>query len=789
MHSLTARLIVWVLGATAMVSLVTFFVAFTDNRATLEANARQRAELAAEALVSDIAGLLRGIEQETLTLAAVVGHVRPDADQTRALLASLLESDASVFGAGIWYAPGAYVAGTDFAAYLYRDGTRIEVVDGVVQLPGFRNESWYRVPALTGKRGWTEPYRDAGLSGVDMVTYSLPVYEQVDGVRRLLAVVSTDIRLGSQKQRIRAMIDRLDPNLSIIILSREGRLIALENIDTLLEELPRDTSGTFTLPFPQLMANEGREDLRGVAERMMRGDRGSEVLVGWRNDVRLFMHFLPLPTTDWSIGVISEDAERRREVAESERRQLWLFALNLVLVTLVIVLVARRMTGPLRALAVTAREIGHDPMLAEVPTIATRDEVADLGDALRRMQVDLGTYLEQLKTTLDAKQRLEGELSAARQIQMAMLPRLPEHGRLVDGCDAAATLIPAKAVGGDLFDLIPLADGRLMFLVGDVSDKGAAAALFMAKTVTLANLLGRERFGPGELIDRLNRELCRDNDACMFVTALCGVLDPESGEVTFTNAGHNPPLRFGSDNQARYVEVPAGTALGIFEEAQFQEARLVLAPGEALLLYTDGVTEAVDADLEPFGEARLEALPLGLFDTARATVEAVVVAVEAFAGEAEQADDITVLALRRTAPLPCADAWRMRGGIEAVAEAQAWLGATLRRAGVDATLAGELELVAEEVLANVVHHAHHDREDTEALVEVEIDTDRVRLRFSDAGPPFNPLVEAPEPDLETPPEAREIGGLGLVLVRRLADALAYRYAEGRNVLEVEKHRA
>ncbi len=788
MHSLTARLILWVLGATAMVSLVTFFVAFTDNRATLEAHAKRRAEFAAEALVNDIAGLLRGIEQETRTLAAVVGHVRPDADQTRALLASLLESDPAVFGSGIWYAPGAYVAGTDFATYLYRDGERIAAVDGVAELPGFRNAPWYRVPALTGRQGWTEPYRDTGLSGVDMVTYSLPVYEQVDGVRRLLAVVSADIRLGSQKQRIRAMIDRLDPNLSILILSREGRLIAVENIETVLEELPRDTSGTFTLPFPQLMANEGREDLRGVAERMMRGDTGSEVLVGWRNDVRLFMHFLPLPATDWSIGVISEDAERRREVAESERRQLWLFALNLVLVTLVIVLVARRITGPLRTLAVTAREIGHDPLAAEVPTIATRDEVADLGDALRRMQVDLGTYLEQLKQTLDAKTRLEGELAAARQIQMAMLPRLPEHGQLVDGCDAAALLIPAKAVGGDLFDLIPLADGRLMFLVGDVSDKGAAAALFMAKTVTLANLLGRERVAPAELLTRLNRELCRDNDACMFVTALCGVLDPESGEVVYANAGHNPPLRFTTDNQASYISVPPGTALGLFENAAYRDARLELAPGETLLLYTDGVTEALDGDMQLFGEARLETLPVGLFDTARAIVDGVVAAVEEFAGAAEQADDITVLALRRTSLLPLVAEWHMTGGIESVATAQAWLASHLRRAGVDDARVGELELIAEEVLANVVHHAHQDRPDAEAWLDLEVDAARVRLCFSDAGPPFDPLLDAPQPDLAADPGERAIGGLGIVMVKRLADGVRYRREGERNVLEVELRR-
>jgi sigma-B regulation protein RsbU (phosphoserine phosphatase) len=229
--------------------------------------------------------------------------------------------------------------------------------------------------------------------------------------------------------------------------------------------------------------------------------------------------------------------------------------------------------------------------------------------------------------------------------------------------------------------------------------------------------------------------------------------------------------------------------LGVFEEATFEERRIELVPDERLLLYTDGVTEAVDPALEQFGDDRLLALPGGLFHSARALVEAVVATVEAFAGEAEQADDITVLVIRRATTAAHIYDHVLRGGIEGLPAVAAWLQQALDETGIDDDLAGELQLVAEEVLANVVHHAHRDRPDAEATVRLEVDDERVVMTFGDDGPPFDPLTEAPEPDLDLAPEARPIGGLGVLLCKRLADRIDYRREAERNVLRFERRRA
>lgn len=803
LNSLTTRLIVWVLGATLAVSVITFYVGFVDNRRQLEEDATATAVSTAVALTNDVAAMIRGIEQATRTLGSVVEHVRPDPDQSRALLRSLIEADEAIFGAAVAYAPEAFIAGTDFAAYVHRTDDKLRYLDIASQDPGFRDQPWYANAARDNRASWSEPYLDVDLGGVDMVTYSIPVFQDTETGKRLLAVVTADVSLDTLRTRTKAKSRDIERDLRrgwpdevpasggdkpfrIVLLSAAGRVISSELPVGLI---PRDASGIHDLPLQEFAAERGFEDLRVMAERMRQGETDTTKLVGLDRVTRYWAHFRPLALTGWSVAVLVDETRLLVPIQEREFIEKLTFALYLVVIAVVVVAAARRITSPLRVLATTARDIGHDPLAAKVPELVTRDEVGDLAEALRRMQVDLGDYVEQLKATLEAKQRLEGELAAAHQIQMAMLPRLPDHGRLVDGCDVAATLIPAKAVGGDLFDLVPLPDGRLMFLVGDVSDKGAAAALFMAKTVTLANLLGRERVAPGALLARLNRELCHDNEACMFVTAVCGVLDPESGEVLYANAGHNPPLLCRPENNAHYLEMPTGTALGVFDDAEYPEARHALQAGEILLLYTDGVTEAINHAEELFGEARLEALPIGLFDTSRAMVEGVVRAVEEFAEGVEQADDITVLALRRTDALPLSVETRMAGGVAAIATVQAWLTTHLRRAGVDADLVGDIDLVADEVLANIVHHAHRDRSDAEVLIRLEVDDARVVVRFSDAGPAYDPLVEAPEPDLDQPAEEREIGGLGIHLVKSLADRVGYSREAGRNVLEVEKIRA
>ncbi len=241
--------------------------------------------------------------------------------------------------------------------------------------------------------------------------------------------------------------------------------------------------------------------------------------------------------------------------------------------------------------------------------------------------------------------RVEGEMTAARQIQMGMLPQIFPR---VAGFEIAAGIEPAKAVGGDFYDVRLLDDGRVYFAIGDVSGKGVAAALFMALSQSLARANARLETDIARIVTATNRELSAENPAMMFVTLIAGLLDPHTGELTFTNAGHDAPIRIGADATLETLEGDGGPPLCVIDDLDYPALSATLAPGQALVLFTDGVTEATALDQSLYGMERLHRV-LGNSASASAArmVAAIVEDVATFARGAEPADDVTVLVLRR----------------------------------------------------------------------------------------------------------------------------------------------
>ncbi len=268
---------------------------------------------------------------------------------------------------------------------------------------------------------------------------------------------------------------------------------------------------------------------------------------------------------------------------------------------------------------------------------------------LRDREVEL---FEKLKASYERERQLaERELQIARDIQMSMVPKRFADTHAQPEYDLYATLQPAREVGGDLYLFFPLGEQRLLLAVADVSGKGVPAALFMAMTTTLLKGLARPELSPAELLARANASLADGNDASMFVTLFCGILDLTSGALSFSNAGHNPPLLVRAGGQVERLALPPGIALGLSPAAPYRTEEVVLAPGEALLAYTDGVTEATNPRDELFTEERLRAVLTGHGAAeVRELIGAVLSAVGEFAAGAPQSDDIAMLAVRYRGP-------------------------------------------------------------------------------------------------------------------------------------------
>jgi sigma-B regulation protein RsbU (phosphoserine phosphatase) len=448
-------------------------------------------------------------------------------------------------------------------------------------------------------------------------------------------VVTADVRLR-----------RLDSIVQEVELGRRGFGLLLSRSGHVIASSDRERLSPAATVLAGASA-EARERLAPIVRRMLAGETGFARVE--LEGVPFRLTYRPLTRTGWSLAALYPEDELLAAVSDLRTVQGLLALGGLALLVVVVVALSRRLTRPLAGLSESALAIARGDLDAPLPPVTSSDEVGTLARAFHVMRDSLKEYIRDLRETTAAKERLESELKVAKRIQIDMLPR-PSAGGPGEGYDLEATLVPARTVGGDLFDHFQ-EGGRVFFLVGDVSGKGIPAALFMARTKTVFEAMAAREGDPGRVLDRVNRSLCRDNDAGMFVTAVLGVLELASGEVTFASAGHDPPVLVPASGDVHLVPGEGGRVLGLIEASDFPVNRLRLGPGDALVLYTDGVSEAQDRRGGFFGSERLVSAAASLRGAPPATLTAGVLgAVRAFAGDAPQSDDITILTLRYLGP-------------------------------------------------------------------------------------------------------------------------------------------
>lgn len=451
--------------------------------------------------------------------------------------------------------------------------------------------------------------------------------------------------------------------------------------------------------------------------------------------------------------------------------------------------VAVRKDGTLFPARLIVSEVESDGNRHFVGLISDVSERKRLEGELASQVRSQGVLLEQLRQAYAViegqKRRMQYELDVGREIQLSMVPhRFPQMAR----ADLWAALRPAREVGGDFYDFFATSTGLLWMCVGDVSGKGVPAALLMAVTKTLVNSSAARGSSPGEVLTQVNAELSRDNESAMFVTAFVSCLDLQSGAIQYTNAGHNPPLIRRASSRIERLDARHGPVLGALDGVCYAQSVVRLDPGDVLLLFTDGVTEALDPEGQLFTEARLhDTLSNDGIASAEGTARAVVAAVESFAQGAEQADDITVLALRFIGDGPPTPETGFRlqvlSRFESLAAAVADVEGLVERCGGSIVTQRRFALAMDELVSNIIKYAYPGDDGRVIECEVARRDGAIEAVITDDGVAFNPL-ELSEPDTTLSLEAREIGGLGVHIVRRMFDDVRYERRDSRNITTI-----
>ena len=384
---------------------------------------------------------------------------------------------------------------------------------------------------------------------------------------------------------------------------------------------------------------------------------------------------------------------------------------------------------------------------------------------------------------LDQKrQKIEGELRVATGIQMSMVPKTFPPFPDRDDLDMAATIVPAKEVGGDLYDFF-MRDNKLFFCVGDVSGKGVPAALVMAVTRTTFRNLSAHEDSPGRIVRMMNDNLSAMNENNMFVTFFCGVLDLESGHLSYCNAGHNPPLIL--TDAIRELPVIPNLPLGIIEGMDYMGQEADFHYDDALFLYTDGLTEAENAVHEQFGMERTE-LALHGRKISKDHLESITKQVSLFVGDAPQSDDLTMLFIHYLGKgKPEARHLTLHNDIQQISLLPGFLEAVTQGMELDPGVSAQLNLALEEAVTNVICYAYPEGTDGTVDIEARQGGNHISFIISDSGKPFDPTARA-DVDITAGVDERPIGGLGIHLLRQIMDSIAYERKEGKNILTITK---
>lgn len=643
-RGLAARLAVWIV----VCALASFVLVWTCSQIWT----RERLLLHLEVEMAQLRQLVGGEVEEALAsvarkakvLARMVEITELERHELHHLLLAVLADDDRLHGVRAAFDRYGFSTSVERVGvhYYRRAGVSIHYAD-LTTSDRYWTRPWYNEAVARRAAVWSEPHLSQVADGVPLITHSMPVFRENPGGRtRVIGVIAIDLRLDwLQDNFARLPIDWAGFGM---VLSNSGHLVVHPDERRLMQDVRQSADGT-------------DDSEQAMFEQALQRRTGRFEYVDPDDGTPHIAQFGPLGDTGFALVLSAPYPILQDELILLSNRLIAVQLPGLVLLALVTVWLTRRLTCPLQLLNVAARQIASGDLHSPLPRIDRRDELGHLAESFAHMRDALKEHIERLQNNTARQQRLDSELAIASQIQRSMLPGAQHHRYGLSAparAEVAGTLIPAKTVSGDFYDHFMLDARRVLVVVGDVSDKGIPAALFMSRTMTLFRSIAKQVHNPAVVLTYLNRELCFSNDACMFVTLFCAVLELDSGQLRCANGGHEPVLLLKRDGSVRSELIEGGPALGVDDSARYTCWRGHLAVGDGLLIYTDGVTEAFNAENEAFGAERLKRVALeelrssgtGRVSDLRELVDGILQRIRAFSADTGLSDDLTMLALR-----------------------------------------------------------------------------------------------------------------------------------------------
>lgn len=659
-----------------------------------------------------------------------------------------------------------------------------------------KDSSWYKEASKLkeGEIYWSHPVQDASGRGAALIC-AMPVY--VDG--EFIGVAGS----GGLISNIYEMVQNTNigkNGYAFLFHTGSMKLIANGNPDE-DSELNR---------FRENLLDTGNKELTNVLETIRSGASGISQLT--LDGKKSYLAYCALTTADWAVvtviglddesivGHINALQENIRVITTDTidsinlkiELMVKIFLIITLMVTIAIIFLSNkfaiRLTQPLDILTEGVEKISGGNLDYRI-ALKSNDETALLGNAFNSMTDSLKNYIQNLSRITAEKERIGTELDIAKNIQASMLPCIfpafPDRQEF----DIYATMNPAKEVGGDFYDFFMVDERHLAIVVADVSGKGVPAALFMVIGKTLIKDHTQPDRDLGEVFTEVNELLCEANSEGLFITAFEGVLDLVNGEFCFVNAGHEIPYICRKDENFEPYKIKAGFVLAGMEGIRYRCGSIQLEPGDKIFQYTDGVTEATNAANELFGMNRLtDVLQKYAALSPTALLPEIKGAIDAFVGDAPQFDDITMLCLEyKEKMVEHMKELTIDATVDNIPTVTDFVNEQLEKLNCPMKSQIQVNIAIDELFGNIAHYAYNPETGT-ATVRVEVMQNplSVVITFIDNGVPYDPLAKE-DPDITQSAEDRQIGGLGIYMVKKSMDSISYEYKEGQNILKIIKN--
>ena len=722
-----------------------------------------------------VEGILNRVEVASdMTKWLVLRH-RDKAESMFVYSQGLLHNNPDFYNCSIAFEPYYFKdKGRYFSAYTKHVGDSIRTIQGGSDSYQYFFTDWYLMSQLLNKPCWTEPYMDLDVTTntSEMVTsYCQTIKDKKD---QLIGVINISLSLNWLSQTISAV--KPYPNSYSIMIGRGGTYFVHPDST----KITRQTIFTQTLEQPDTA-------MTALGHAMQRGEEGLKHMKINGEDSYVF--YKPLGQTGCSMAIVCPESDIFGGFDRLRNSVRAIVLVGLLLMLYLFIRIITRELRPLRRLAYEAETIASGQFDAELPDFQRTDEIGQLSHSFGNMQQSPVKYIEELKNTTAQKASIESDLRIASDIQIGMLPERFPTREDRDDVQLYASLTPAKEVGGDLFDFY-FRDEKLFFCIGDVSGKGVPASLFMAVTRSTFRTVSAHESMPDRIVTIMNKTIADMNKNHMFVTLFVGVLDMPTGRLRYCNAGHDAPLLVG----AGMGELPCdpNIPVGFMPTWKYSLQEAHIFTGTTIFLFTDGLTEAMNAEYAQFQMERVNDVANRALakqqQEPRQLIAQMTEAVHQFVGDAEQSDDLTMMAIqyiKQQSDVKMRKSIVLPNDTQEVPRLNSFIEEVCQTVGFDENVTMQVKVAVEEAVVNVMKYAYPIGQRGDVTIEAASNDVRLKITIIDCGKPFDPTVQG-EVDTTLSAEQRNIGGLGIHIMRQNMDSINYERMDNLNVLTLRK---